>query len=585
MRKAARRKTDYVWDRPGTDLYWFSRAVPKRLWEREGRKAVQFSLGTPDRRAAEALARQHATDLDLRWGIIGSPSLPALSRHVPTEPELDEAAVVVAHDLLLEEADQRRRTLRGKSEAMWRGNAAWAQGELLEQQRRSATGDHSHLGNEITEIIEALGFDLPPDSDGYVQLGDKLNAARLAALKVKARRALGDIEVEADSAIVRRVREREAAKAKAGETIMELFEKWADYSLAKGEKRPDTVTQDRKVIKQFAAFVGLDRAVGSITPVEVAEYRDLLRDLPPRWAANKALRDLPLRDAARKARELDLGRTTFTTVNKQLSTISPLYAWLGTQPAWAGLVNPCNGLFHKKVKGKNRRPSFSTDQLNVMLGSPLFTGFAATGSEHMPGNEHADDWRKWVPLGCLFSGARIGEIAQLRIGDIREERGVWFMHIREDEDEGLTNKSKVNRAAAVHQILIEIGFLEFRDRQLERAGGDLTAPLFPELERNERGQISGKASRWFRHYLTAIGVKNGRDGFGAHSFRHTLADRLRAEAELLDNEIAVCLGHSQQSTTGGYGELPQGTVKKLKSWIDAVRFEGVDFGPLARSKP
>ncbi len=234
-------------------------------------------------------------------------------------------------------------------------------------------------------IIEALNFDLPPTSEGYAQLGNKLNTALLAGMKVKARRALGDVEADTDSHMVRRVREREAAKAKHGETILDLFEKWAAECLAKGVKRPDTVNQDRKVIEQFAKFVGKDRAVRSITPLEIAEYRDVLRDLPPKWGGKKGLRDLPMREAAAKARLQGLPQTAFTTVNKHLSTIRPLYSWLGEQPAWAGLINPCNGLFHKGVKGKNRRPSFSTDTLNVILGSPLFTGFLDEANEHKPG--------------------------------------------------------------------------------------------------------------------------------------------------------------------------------------------------------
>jgi hypothetical protein len=51
------------------DIYWFIRAIPKALQASEGRKVVQFSLETTDRREAEALVRQHAADLDLRWGV------------------------------------------------------------------------------------------------------------------------------------------------------------------------------------------------------------------------------------------------------------------------------------------------------------------------------------------------------------------------------------------------------------------------------------------------------------------------------------------------------------------------------------
>jgi integrase len=387
--------------------------------------------------------------------------------------------------------------------------------------------------------------------------------------------------------LVSRVRDREAAKAKSGETLLELFEGWAEEMLAKGEKRADTVTQDRKVIKQFAGFVGLDRDVRTITAVDVAAYRDTMRALPPKWASKKVLAGLDMRTAAEKARSLDMPRTAFTNINKHLSTISPLYKWLAKQPAWAGLQNPCNGLFYDKVKGKNPRPPFSSETLNKILSSPLFTGFLQDGEEHQPGQTLADDWRRWIPLVCMFTGARIGEIAQLRLQDVRRECGVWFIRIRHAEKEGLTTKSGKSRDAAVHSMLVTLGFIAFRERRLAAAEGKLDEPLFPELAPNARGQVSGTPSRWWRDYLSAIGVKDpseqGGDGFGSHSFRHTLSDRLRAEAELLDNQIAVCLGHNQRSTTSGYGKLPQGTVNMLSGWIEAVRFDGVDFSPLVEA--
>jgi integrase len=180
----------------------------------------------------------------------------------------------------------------------------------------------------------------------------------------------------------------------------------------------------------------------------------------------------------------------------------------------------------------------------------------------------------------MFTGARIGEIAQLRVGDVRMERDVWFIHIRHDEAEGLSTKSGKSRAAAVHPMLERLGFLSFHSNRAQGVNGDGGAALFGELARNSRNQISGTPSRWWRDYLTSIGVKEGRDGKGSHSFRHTLSDRLRSEAELLDNQVAVCLGHSQKTTTSGYGELSQGTVTMLRSYMEAVRFDGVSFDHL-----
>lgn len=506
-------------------------------------------------------------------------------RRLPTVADLEHAAVVLGYDLPMEDMSAGLEYLRGKGPNMFQAHINWTKGELQDQARAAATGDAEPMRVLADMIIDELGFDLAADSDGYEKLCGFLSTARVAQLKEQHLRNTGDVEATSESPLVRRVREREAATARPGETISDLFERWAAEALEKGDKRPDTINQDRKVIAQFSQFVGVDRDVRSITPEELYEYRETLRSLPPKWMSKRELRDLDMRTAAAKAREGDMPKTAFTTVNKHLSTISPLYNWLRGQPRWAGLRNPCDGLFYAKVKGKNSRPPFSTATLNKILTSPLFTGFLGDGREHVAGNQRADDWRYWLPLIAMFTGARIGEVAQLRVGDVNEQanaegEGVWFVHIRHEEDEGLSTKSGKSRFAPVHSLLEGLGFLAFRARRLVDVDDDLNAPLFPELKPNARGQISGMPSRWWRDYLTAIGVKDGADGFGAHSFRHTLADRLRVEAELMDDTIAVVLGHSVKTTTSGYGRLPHGTVGKFKDWIEAVRFDGVDFSDL-----
>lgn len=77
----------------------------------------------------------------------------------------------------------------------------------------------------------------------------------------------------------------------------------------------------------------------------------------------------------------------------------------------------------------------------------MFTGFQADGKEHITDTRRADDWRYWIPLVCLFTGARLGEVAQLRIEDVRRERGVWFIHISNDDSTGQSTKSGYSRAA------------------------------------------------------------------------------------------------------------------------------------------
>lgn len=543
-----------------------------------GKKEVLLSLGTGDRRLANQRAPQVVADKIAEWRRVageGSVEVPAL------DPA--SVAVQVAFDGMLAAMEERRRQWP-KDDAGYGAQLSTQEAALRRLTGRLRDGELAEWEAVADRAIAARGLAITKGTADYDTFVRSIAEASVDAVSVFVRSVSGDLDAGPRSPLVQGVKAKDAAKAKPGETLLELFEKWAGEALASGAKRPDTVEQDRKVIEQFAAFVGPHRDVRSITPLEVAEYRDTVRNLPPKWMSKKELRGLNVRAAAAKARELNLAHTAHTTVNKHLSTISPLFKWLAKHPHWAGLGNPCTGLFYDKVKGKNARPPFTTDNLNTILASPLFVGFKSDGEEHLPGECQARDWRYWIPLVAMFTGARIGEVAQLRVGDVRKERGVWFVHIRHDAKSGLSTKSAKNRPAAVHAMLERIGFLAFHERQLARAEGDLDAPLFPELAPNARGQISGTPSRWWRDYLVAIGVKDpdaeGGDGFGSHSFRHTLADRLRDEAELLDNEVAVCLGHSLSTTTSGYGRLTQGTVTKFKTWMDAVTFEGVEFGPV-----
>jgi integrase len=549
--------------------------VPKALQAVLGQRERIRSMGTTDRELAERKAMpiltQWLDDFDRAAG-----------RGIPTVNEAQALAVSRTYQATLEKLEALRRAVPN-DDAAYSTHLEKAAAALRTATRLRMDGIDEQWEIVADRMIANSNLPIAKGTDEYSKFVEGIADSVIDAYFVHNRKSAGEIDAEPRSKIVRRSLDLESNTAAAGETLIELFELWAAEALAKGSKRPDTVNQDRKVIEQFAAFVGPRRAVDSITALEVAEYRDTMRKLPPKWMSNKLLRALDMRSAAARARELGMPQTAFTNVNKHLSTISPLYKWLGRQPRWAGLRNPTDGLFYDDVKGKNARPPFTTDQLNTMLKSPLFTGFQADGKEHLKGNCRADDWRYWVPLVCLFTGARLGEIAQLRTEDVRKERGVWFIHIRHDESTGQTTKSGKSRAAPIHSKLIELGFLKFHERQVRRAASDGRHEMFPELEKNSRGQISGYVGRWWREYLQAIGVKakKGADGFGSHSFRHTMSDLLRSEVELLDDEIEVTLGHNQKTTTSGYGKLPQGTVTRLQGYFEAVRFEGVDFSVLA----
>jgi integrase len=577
--KASRAKNDrYVWDRPGSRFFWFSMSVPKDYREHAGRARVQFSLNTTDRQEAVLLAGKWRADLIGEWRAKAGGSSPAPQASNDTV-DLDVIAFKWGYQMLLEKLEKARQAQAGASDEMWQQFVEKNGASLRKRARQLATGDLSEIEATVLKIAARERLPVEDDETLAPALLQRLAIASKDAIAVESCRLAGDLDAEPKSALVKAQLAREAEKAGPGETLLELFDLYADQRSAEGRKRSDTLIQDRKIIEQFSAFVGRDRHPKSVTAADVRSYRDTLRQLPSKWTERRDFRGLSMREAAAKARGMEFESLSLATINKHLSTISPLYTWL-IRERW-DVVNPCTGLFFDKVK-KRKRPPFTTERLNIILNSPLFTGFRGDGKEHLPGNSRADDWRYWTPLLCLFTGMRIGEAAQLRVGDVNEHApGLWVIDIHHLPEKGQTTKAGESRATVAHGKLVEIGFPDFVERQRKRAAVDGDSRLFPGLVASERDQIGAVPSEFFRDYLTRIKVKKGRDGFGAHSFRHELADRLRNEVGLVDDQIAVALGHDQKSTTAGYGAVRQGTVKFLAPVIEQVRFDGVDFSHLS----
>jgi integrase len=386
----------------------------------------------------------------------------------------------------------------------------------------------------------------------------------------------GNVNAESADQIVVRVSARQARKANDGESLLSLFDKYVEAKLREQSKRPDTLREDRKTIQLLASYVGYDRRPSSIEDEEARGFRDVLFRLPISLTKRKGYKGLTLTQAAEKA-AVDGARTLdIKTVRKHISTLSPFFKWLMDERYVS--KDPFDRLLPRKPRSHSRRPPFSIEQVNALLASPLYSGFLADGSEHKPGDTKKREWRFWIPLVCLFTGARVGEAAQLRVEDIYERDGLWFVDFKEDPATGQQTKSRKTRSVAVHPIFEAIGFVAFVQSEREARG---TGPLFPQIRINGRNHAGAQPSRFLRDYLSRIGLKGERDGLGAHSFRHLMADQLRL-AGYLDIELGpLVLGHSSPvPTTGEYGRGQQGTAQRLYSMIAAVEFKGVSFDHL-----
>ena len=114
--------------------------------------------------------------------------------------------------------------------------------------------------------------------------------------------------------------------------------------------------------------------------------------------------------------------------------------------------NPATGITIKLGKPQRLRGKGSTEEeakalltaaLNVQRGGESAGTFAA---------------KRWVPILAIYTGARVGELAQLRRQDVRQEDGHWIIELR---PEARTIKTNEARKVVIHPHLIELGFRAF----------------------------------------------------------------------------------------------------------------------------
>ena len=140
-------------------------------------------------------------------------------------------------------------------------------------------------------------------------------------------------------------------------------------------------------------------------------------------------------------------------------------------------------------------------------------------------------WQRWVPLLCLYTGARLNEVCQLRTVDVQEEAGVAYLDITPKA--GRLKNLASKRPIPLHPKLIEWGFLDY----VASRRAALAERVFDLRERRDgRGAT---ASRWWGYWRKKHGISAQLHG-ARHSFSTCLS---YAAADQTD--IAQLLGHSR----------------------------------------
>jgi len=501
-------------------------------------------------------------------------------QRIPTQAEIDTATEQAVERVQREQIDMSDplAVLDASLEviALKRGqevDASSRRAKLDAMRKHLAEGEGALIAHEVDAYIDQNKLLVDPLSPDRGDLARKMIRAEIEALERTLERDRGDYSGQPKDTIVKPAIGTSREQAKAGETIMELFEQYASEN-PKGIAT-DTIAQARRDVGSFVDYVGSTCPVHRIDKKAVREWKALLMKFPVKATESSAFAGMNLAQIVRHNEKIGKPVISPRTVNRYLAGFSAFCSWLVNH----GYLdqNPADGMFLKKPKEKTTIP-FAVDQMNTLFKSPLFTGCQSADEWRniaKPGNVRIRDHRYWVPLIMLFSGARPAEIAQLAVSDVRQEHAHWIMHITtEGEGEKSVKTRGSMRVIPVHPELIRLGFIKYRDG-MEAAGQQR---LFPHAERNARGQMIADFSREFGRYLTRLGLKDGR-GLSLYSFRHGTADALR-RAGYLDEQFGFILGHTSATMTGRYGIMPQGMLQQRVELVNAIAYPGLQIDHL-----
>ena len=339
-----------------------------------------------------------------------------------------------------------------------------------------------------------------------------------------------------------------AQPGSTGELLSHVAERWIEECSPSWAKA--TEIEFRAAARMLQEALG-DVPIDGIDRAALREFKGLLLRAPFRAHPKYRRMTLP-RAVEASANDLTARRLAPPSVNKYLGAVHGLMRW--AQDNGYRQDNPATGF--KVPLGrrpdKQRRP-FTTAELRTLFG-PAYT--------RLRGH------RRWLPLLAIYTGARLEELAQLLVTDVRRVHGVRVIAIEPGDAKKLKSMA-AERLIPVHPALERAGFL--RHVASVRRANPRGGRLFPELRPGARGQLSQGFSTWFGRYRRALGITDPH--VGMHAFRHNVADALRAagiEPELRN----TLLGHAQGHVGARYGD--GWLAPALAAAIAKLHYPGLD---------
>jgi integrase len=297
-------------------------------------------------------------------------------------------------------------------------------------------------------------------------------------------------------------------EADSGEMPIQLFERW----VVERQPAAGTVESWRYVFRAMSQhFAG--RSAASIRPEEAQQW----------------LRSLVSKE-----------RSARTVRNTHLHASKAVFGW-----ATEHRRIPHNPFKDAKVTVPKRRSHRETKAFLPQEYKTILRASLAITDTSRP----IEAAKRWVPWLLACTGARPGEIAQLRKEDVIERDGIHALLLTPDAG---TIKGGQARVVPLHEHLVAQGFLKY---VVAHSGGPLFYKPRQKTKSNNPAKVKKAPAAQVRQQLAAwvgaLGVKDT-ELSPNHAWRHTfkqVADR----AEISERMSDSITGHAHKSVGANYG--------------------------------
>ena len=344
--------------------------------------------------------------------------------------------------------------------------------------------------------------------------------------------------------------------------LSELTEKFiSEKKINWGDKQKESNENKdyRPKIILFIEIVG-NKQGNQLTKQDVIKYKESLFKIPRNKSKVKIYRDKSVTELINsEIPENDL--LSKTTVKNHFVVIGAFLDWIGQNGYCdSSLRTPLHGVIKKTKLDSDYRDVFTEDDLKLLFNNDYYFR-----------NKHATASKYWV---SLFTGARVNEICQLYVSDIKLIEEVWVIDINESDDKKLKTLNS-QRQVPIHSILIkQLKFIEFVDKMRGKQ-----IRLFPELTESREG-YSHSYSKWFnRTYKKNVNVGQlDAEQKNFHSFRHNFGNYYKQLGGIDEYRVAELIGHKCQTTDITYDRYGKSSaIKQKKELIEKIKFDFIEF--------